>query len=389
MSRLDALLGTNVIAKTEFATHGGKLGTVMEGAKGSSMGEKGVAPLIQHEAQRGNDTTAIAMDDPVLQSCLNKLQVIDVIAGQLDRHADNYFVQQDAQGKVTGIKGIDLDMAFGAQMKTAKHHEYQAFNYLGMAKLVDADLGARILKITDAQIRAALDGLLTPEEVDATVDRFDLVRQHVQQLAGPNGAGLTAAWTPATAHASLEAGSDPFIQKSLGARELAYRVEWAGQDADKVVKKCMDALVGKPGAQHDPAFKPDPVQWNRLTAAPLIVRESFVFGGNDGPGYALVPSMWAGEITPAQALTAAAELVTEVIRGDLDDIALFAQANPAGTDSSLRTKRVAAAYKARAARAAGWVKASSAPLPQLPAAPVKRGTRARKRGAGRKQLVKL
>jgi hypothetical protein len=44
---------------------------------------------------------------------LTRLQWLDALTGQCDRHAHNYFVERDAQGGVR-VRGIDNDMAFGA-----------------------------------------------------------------------------------------------------------------------------------------------------------------------------------------------------------------------------------------------------------------------------------
>ncbi len=201
MYRLDKLLQTDVIARTEFATHHGKVGSVSEMAKGtqaSKLSENGNIALTDDEKRRKGDT-AISVEDPVLQRCLNKLQVIDAISGQLDRHGGNFYIQTDASGKVTGVTGIDLDMAFGKDMDDPSFESKprDAVHYRGIPALIDYELGQRLLQITDEDIEAAIGGLLDDDEVEATKLRFRAVREHAEEL--DKSQSLTRQWTSETA----------------------------------------------------------------------------------------------------------------------------------------------------------------------------------------------
>ena len=224
MYRLDKLLQGGVIARTEFAVHTSrtetkdpatgkktmseatsKLGFFTEKASGEEMSkliaDGRVSRTEEQRKQRSDPAAAIDTEDPVLQRCLNKLQVIDAISGQLDRHEGNYFVQRDpVTGKVLGVTGIDNDMAFGSDSDTLSFRG--AHNYIGMPELVDEQFGKRILQIREQDIRATLEGLLAPAEVDATVQRFTLVQDVVKSLDAKGE--LTSDWNKATAAATRE-----------------------------------------------------------------------------------------------------------------------------------------------------------------------------------------
>lgn len=199
MYRLDQLLNANVTARAEFAIgqdQEGKavFGTVLESAKGTSAEKLKVGLDRAHADQLGPG--AVSLDDPVLQRCLNKLQILDAIAGQLDRHKGNYYVQQDDSGAVTGVTGIDLDMAFGGDMVSPNSAD-KAHNYKGLPSAIDKEMGEAILRIQPADIEAALTGLLTAKEVAATVTRFLAVQERVQEAAAAGA--LKETWDAASA----------------------------------------------------------------------------------------------------------------------------------------------------------------------------------------------
>lgn len=179
MYRLDQLLGAGVTARVEYAVHENKMGTVMESAKGVRADK---ANFVHTDKGKSSSEGSISLEDETLQRCLNKLQILDAIAGQLDRHEGNFFVQQNEAGKVTGVTGIDLDMAFGSKMMTPDAREANiAHNYRGMPKEIDEQFGQRVLAINSAQITEALSGLLSKAEVAATVSRFEWVKNKITE----------------------------------------------------------------------------------------------------------------------------------------------------------------------------------------------------------------
>jgi hypothetical protein len=181
MYRLDQLLGAGVTARVEFAAHEGQLGVVLETAKGTKGAE------VNWTSGEGGPGK-VSSDDAVLQRCLNKLQILDAIALQLDRHSGNFYVQSDDQGKVTGVTGIDLDMAFGRDITSPDKapQNFSAYAWRGLPPEIDEEFGRRILAVSEDQVRAALTGLLPEPEVEATVSRFRFVQGKVRE-AEDNG----------------------------------------------------------------------------------------------------------------------------------------------------------------------------------------------------------
>jgi hypothetical protein len=197
MYRLDKLLGAEVTARAEFAANEGKLGTVIESAKGKAAVD---TQFSNDEEQQQKSKGSVLTSDPVLQRAMNKLQILDAICGQLDRHEGNWFVETDEKtGKVKGVKGIDLDMAFGSEMKGVEEKDSDnAQNYLGMPEMIDDEFAQRIMLIRPDDIRNTLKGLLPDNEVEATVIRFTSVRAKIEQVAKTRG--LTKVWDQSTAN---------------------------------------------------------------------------------------------------------------------------------------------------------------------------------------------
>lgn len=239
MYRLDQLLKAGVTARAEFAVHkdgAGKsvLGTVLESAKGKSGLKTEFAMDSEHAKRIGPG--AVAMDDPVLLRGLNKLQILDAIAGQLDRHIGNYYINTDAKGSVTGITGIDLDMAFGSEMTSPDHQSSSAaHNYRGLPKAIDAEMGAAILTINDTDIRDALAGLLSTAEIDATVQRF-LAVQHAVQEASDAGT-LRDDWGARGNSEHVSAANMPHV-----GNRTSYADDIAGQSLSQLKRQVTQAL---------------------------------------------------------------------------------------------------------------------------------------------------
>jgi hypothetical protein len=180
MSRLDTLLGGGVIARTEAALKGDTLGTFQWGATGL-------------EAKTLLYADTVPKDDKNLPRLLSRLQLIDAIAGQVDRHAGNYFVQRDDTGKVTGITGIDLDMAWVPSAPTkgpredkrtgqfefsvehgsrAKSDGGSTDHYPGFSRFCDGVLADKIIAVQPDDLRVILIDLLDKPSVDAAVTRL-------------------------------------------------------------------------------------------------------------------------------------------------------------------------------------------------------------------------
>jgi hypothetical protein len=184
MYRLDQLLEGGVIAKAEIATretpNGTVYGSFMEKAKdesGAKLIEEGrMTENSTEQAQVGNK--AINRQDPTLMRLLSRLQMIDLLCFQIDRKPDNYFIQFDNNGKVTGITGIDNDFALGTNTDLSKRYQ----ELPGISRYVDEELALKILNIDLDLVRLVMVDLLSSAEIDALITRFDKMRQFLQPL---------------------------------------------------------------------------------------------------------------------------------------------------------------------------------------------------------------
>ena len=180
-ARFDRMLGTSLMPRMELAVHEGQLGVLMDVAKG-------VKPWEQHfntynwipvEDQRQPQVAAS------IQQQLNSAEWLDGICAQQDRHAGNLFVDPKS-GKVTLI---DNDMGF----YPGQHHVRSASrnpgfrrfsgSTAGLPAVIDARVYQQLMSITPSQIQQQMNGLLTRQEIQATVDRVAELQHHARQLA--------------------------------------------------------------------------------------------------------------------------------------------------------------------------------------------------------------
>lgn len=200
MHKLDKLLKSNVIARAEFATHVNEqgqtvLGTVLESGTGNRANRSKVGFSEEETEEIGG--LGFGFDDPGLQRAMNKLQIFDVIVGQLDRHPGNYFIQVDGKGHVTGVTGIDQDMSFGKDYTDIEQQPNGALNAKAMPAYIDAEFGRALLQISASDIADCLEGLLSQAEIDATIARFEQVKAVIQDMEDTGS--LTEEWNEETA----------------------------------------------------------------------------------------------------------------------------------------------------------------------------------------------
>lgn len=201
MYRLDRLLGGDLIPRTEFAIRrfGSKTvqGTIMYKVNGEAAGHLGNdGKLVANASQKtGDKSNAINVQDPVLQRCLSRLQLLDTLAMQVDRHWGNYFIEYDEAGNVIGVKGIDNDLSFGERSETTR-----VASYPGISKFVDKEMADRILALRPEDLEAALGDLLSENEMAALIQRLANLQQHLQSatLLEPDE------WNEVTAQAMME-----------------------------------------------------------------------------------------------------------------------------------------------------------------------------------------
>lgn len=255
--KLDQRLGLGVIPRTEIALHQGQVGNVMELVKGVSPQTKGnfsitlppeIAEYLQEHPEtvqayvksKGfasgtldgntlkvtNERLGYGIDkygeliygddgqpklvptdlfglvstdfgDPVLRRDLTRLQWLDTLTGQVDRHGQNYFVEYADDGQtIAGIKGIDNDIAFGGSLTNARDTSNRGF-CMSLNRLQEFDFGFKgcslpqvidrktfdaLMALTPEQIDADCAGLLNADEIKATQSRLAGIQEHLQTL---------------------------------------------------------------------------------------------------------------------------------------------------------------------------------------------------------------
>ena len=183
MSLIDSLLEANVIARAQFAIMNvpgaQKTGGFMESAKGSKASDLYDSDAIAKNSQSKTDPGQISAEDPTLFRLLSRLQLIDLLALQIDRGLQNYFIEYDSSGKILGITGIDNDLALGKNVgieqgkfpETLKGHQLP-----GISRFVDKELAQRILQLDAALLRLLLVNLLSPAELLALTRRLSILQ---------------------------------------------------------------------------------------------------------------------------------------------------------------------------------------------------------------------
>ena len=193
MYKMDQLLGTGVIPRTERAVWGGHAGTVMEMVKGRQLANT----EINEQGQVGNTTgTDLDYANPDIQRGLSNLQMLDAICGQFDRHGGNVMVETTRGGGIRSIKGIDNDFAFGVKMKLNANNKVS--HERGMPRFVDVHVAAIMTRITADDVRQTLAGLLTREEIEATVERFLQAKAYCVALTRFHTSKLVLQWDQKT-----------------------------------------------------------------------------------------------------------------------------------------------------------------------------------------------
>jgi len=203
MYELDKVLGANVIPPTFLAMHEGKIGTVM-------------AQVVKKKPT-GEEATGKEKAQPHVQKSLSNLFLLDIVAGQVDRHSGNYIFEVEG-GVVKGVKGIDLDLAFGEEFtgatverynqrltevmkfKNAEGSEYLNYKYAVMdiergtygkmpvqLEEIDQEFAKRIIDMAEngaQNIIDALAGLLPEAEINSTIDRLKSLAKVLKPLIG-------------------------------------------------------------------------------------------------------------------------------------------------------------------------------------------------------------
>jgi hypothetical protein len=203
MYRLDQMLSAGVIAKAELAIYQSPdgqavQGSFMEKAKGGQAGSMGKNGSLAKGGQGGNGI--VDVDDAILQRSLSRLQLIDTLAMQADRHQGNCFINYDDSGKVLGVTGIDNDMAFGTRTAIDKMRQ----EYPALSKFVDQELAERILALNPEDLELAMLDLLSPGEIGALLSRLTKLQAYLGKLNSDGKLLDPGQWNQATAKGMLD-----------------------------------------------------------------------------------------------------------------------------------------------------------------------------------------
>ena len=178
--RLAEELGFDVVVQTELGLHTlpqatqPVLGLVMEVAPG--VAARDVPPHIDvfMHAEVRRETT--------------KLQLLDCLTAQGDRHGYNYFigVRPDNSFKVSGI---DNDQCLGSKVhnpddirRGLRNKPGRVFRSCGLPPVIDTDMARTFELLTPDRVRQLLGDKLKPAEVDATVHRLSAIKDHIAHL---------------------------------------------------------------------------------------------------------------------------------------------------------------------------------------------------------------
>lgn len=181
-------LGLDVIADTRLGVlsvgqESAKLGLVMERAAGVAAIDAN--PSVFNRGDVAKEVT--------------RLQLLDHLTGQVDRHAGNYFIDAGSchSAKVTGI---DNDQAFGKNLskpdgfKYGKDSAHIGYRGTGLPPAVDRKTANAINAISSDDIRQMLGSKLSGSEVRATISRHKGLMAHIADLSEQGRVINTRPW---------------------------------------------------------------------------------------------------------------------------------------------------------------------------------------------------
>ena len=178
--RLAEELGFDVVVRTELGLHtlpeGTRpvLGLVMEVAPGQAA--RDVPPEIDVFTQ------------PDTRREITKLQLLDCLTAQGDRHGRNYFIGV-RPGSGVRVGGIDNDQCLGSRVRhpdvirRGLHGDPgRGYRGCGLPPVIDTDMARALEDLTPDRVGQLLDDKLHPDEVDATVERLSVIKDHIEHL---------------------------------------------------------------------------------------------------------------------------------------------------------------------------------------------------------------
>jgi hypothetical protein len=173
-SALAAMLRSDHTLLQNFAeAHGFTSATIAADANIVTLRYEEVKNGQTHKLEAANE---IDYDHPGVRRELTRLQILDALTAQPDRHRGNYFIHawRDPEGQEhVSATGVDNDMAFGSAVRDPNA---AAFGFMArLPGVIDHVTHTRLLRLRPQDIDAACEGL-SADEVAATKSRLKAIQ---------------------------------------------------------------------------------------------------------------------------------------------------------------------------------------------------------------------
>ena len=157
----------------------------------------------------------IDASDPSLQVASIKLAALDYIGGHFDRHAGNFFVSKDENGRYK-ITGIDNDSAFPSKNTRVRLPEPEE-----AVRVVTPEIRQQILDMDEDRVVNALKGVVDrtamgAEALDAVRERIGKLKKHVGKMVPVPEDRLGAE----TARTMMAPGNNPLREITIKTGDL-------------------------------------------------------------------------------------------------------------------------------------------------------------------------
>ena len=182
--RLADRLGFDVVVPTQLGLH-----TMLSAPPGTPPTLGLVMEAAPGRAANAYPPYTDLFDDPEVRRETTKLQLLDCLTAQGDRHGGNYFINVRPDGRVQ-VAGIDNDQCLGSRvvdpdtMRRGPRTDPNRCGYrgCGLPPVIDTEMAHALEHLTAPQVRDLLADKLQPAEVDATIARLGAIKQHIAKL---------------------------------------------------------------------------------------------------------------------------------------------------------------------------------------------------------------
>ena len=178
--RLAEELGFDVVVQTELGLHTlpnatqPQLGLVMEVAPGN--------------AARTIPSGVEVFKNPDVRREITKLQLLDCLTAQGDRHGGNYFIDVRPDGSVR-VAGIDNDQCLGTKIhdpavvrRGLRNQPDRGFRGCGLPPVIDTDMARALEDLIPDRVDYLIGDKVGRKEVHATLQRLSAIKDHIAHL---------------------------------------------------------------------------------------------------------------------------------------------------------------------------------------------------------------